>query len=61
MLKSQHQAEPQVSEMQEDTENLNEVVIFLFLLLDGFLSDRLVSPLWSVHPEAEAAGGGARP
>lgn len=47
--------------MQEDTENMNEVVIFLFLLLDGFLSDRLVIPLWSVHPEAEAAGGGARP
>lgn len=47
--------------MQEDAENLNEVVIFLFLLLDSFLSDRLVSPLWSVYPEAEAAGGGARP
>lgn len=36
---------------------INDIV----LPADGLLSDRLGLPLWSVHPEAEAAGGGARP
>ncbi len=33
----------------------------LFSLPDCLLSDRPGLPLRSVHPEAEAAGGGARP